>query len=90
MSNLSIAGVIFTIIAGYFLLYDRIIAPKLVKTKLKAVSEMIDDWFDYIDCNFEKGIDYAVLNNKERKINSYIDENLKTYWIKPSKRIIKA
>ncbi|MDY0325377.1 MAG: hypothetical protein RBQ87_04280 [Candidatus Cloacimonadaceae bacterium] len=59
------------------------------KPQLIKLTELINDWFDYIDCNLEGEINQAVLNNKENKVLSYIGFHLKDYRIKPNRTLIK-
>lgn len=83
-------AVILAVIGGVYTLYDRFIKRNTRKAKLVKVAEMIKDWFDYIDCNLEKGVEMAELNNRENKIIEFIRNNLKNYWIKPTPRIIRS
>lgn len=81
-------AVLVGLLAGLRALYVQLIKPRTLGAKLQKVLEMITEWFDEIDCNVEKGVDFASLNNKERKIHEYIDANLKDYWIKPNDSMI--
>jgi hypothetical protein len=80
---------LFTIMGGLYGAYTRIIRPHLLKTKMQKFNQLITDWFDEIDCNLEAGINLASINNKENKILYYIKNRLSSYWIRPSKRIIR-
>jgi len=82
-------AVILAVNGGLCALYDRFIKPHTCKAKLLKIKAMINDWFDYIDRNLEKGVDFAELNNRENKICEFIKSNLNEYWIRPSSKIIK-
>ncbi len=74
-------GASVSLIIGLVTLYEKLIKPKLKSTKLRVAVSLINDWFDFIDCNLESGIDFSVLNNKENKVLEYIKANLKDYKI---------
>jgi hypothetical protein len=59
------------------------------KTQLEKVLELIEDWYNYIDCNLEDGVNQSILNNKETKVINYIDIHLKNYEIRPSQKLIR-
>ena len=46
-------------------------------------------WFDTLDINLEKGLNMAELNNQERKVLDYIDNELAHFFIKPKKKTIR-
>ena len=87
---IGIVASIFAILGGVYGFYKKFIKPHTIRARLQNTSIMINDWFDYIDCNLETGINHAILNNKEQKIIEYIDNNLKHYWIRPNMKIIRA
>jgi len=80
---------LFAVVAGLWSVYKRFIQPKRLKTKLKKFTEMVTEWFDEIDCNLDAGLNLAALNNKENKIREFIKDNLPSYWIRPSKEMIR-
>ena len=80
---------IFSIIGSLYAFYIILIKPKIIKTKLVNLMFLVDDWFDEFDCNLEKDLNTALLNNKENKIRDYINNNLSNYQIKPRKKIIR-
>lgn len=82
-------AVLFAVMGGLYGFYWRFIKPRLLKAKLRKLTDMITDWYDEIDCNLEAGLNMAALNNRENKIREYIEGNLQTYWIKPSPVIIQ-
>ena len=51
--------------------------------------ELIEQWFDEIDQNLEKGLNLGKLNNIEKKIVDHSQEYLTNYKIKPSIRMIR-
>ena len=75
------------LIGGIYKFYKKFIEPKRTKTKLRNLLPLIQEWFDEIDCYLEKDLNINSLNNKEKKINEYIETNLKGYFIKPNKKI---
>ena len=86
---IGIVASLFTIIVGSLVIYSKCIEPKRKKTQLKELLKMIEEWFDLIDINLDKSLNLAELNNKERKIDDYISNNLKNYKIKPTRNIIR-
>lgn len=89
MNVLSLTSSLFAIIAGVYGFYKVFVRPKRVKTKLLKLLEMIEAWFDFLDINLEKELNLAELNNLEKKVQEYIENNLATYKIKPNKKIIR-
>lgn len=88
---LDIIVLLFAIIGigGFYGVYEKILKPRRKKTKLKLLSGMIEQWFDTLDIHLEKDLNLAELNNQERKIHDYIDDQLAHYYIKPKKKTIK-
>lgn len=82
-------GVVLGIIVAVITIYEKIIKPHTLKTKLMKLDGMIGEWFDEIDCNLEKGLNIASLNNKEEKISDYIRDELPRHRIKPDKLMIR-
>jgi hypothetical protein len=82
-------AVLFAVIGALWRGYMVFIKPKRLKTKLQKFNEMITDWFDEIDCNIEAGLNMAVLNNKENKIREFIKDKLPSFWIRPSRKMIR-
>jgi hypothetical protein len=82
-------AVVFAILGGLYGFYARFIKPSILKTKLQKLALMITGWFDEIDCNLEVELNMAAVNNKENKIREFIKEKLPSYWIKPSRKMIK-
>ncbi len=80
------SGALVSLIVGSITIYEKLIKPRHRITKLKTAVSLINDWFDYIDCNLEKGIDFPVLDNKEKKISEYIKANLRNYKISLGRR----
>jgi len=80
---------LFAVIGGLWGVYTKFIKPKRLKIKLRKFTKMATEWFDEIDCNLEVGLNLAVLNNKENKIHEFIKDNLPSYWIRPSKEMIR-
>lgn len=83
-------AVFFAVLGGMYGGYERFIKPRRLKTKLRKLADMITDWFDEIDSNLEAGLNMAALNNRENKIKDYIEQNLKTFHIKPTPAIIRG
>lgn len=81
-------AVLVGLLVGLRALYVQLFKPRTIGAKLQKVLEMITEWFDEIDRNVEKGVDFASLNNKEKKIHEFIETNLKDYWIKPNDAMI--
>jgi len=86
---LKIVSLIFGVfLSGYAI--AKIFSPFFKRKKLNKFIELVQDWFDEIDKNLETGINLSVLNNKESKITSFIEEkHLYKYKIKISKRFIR-
>ncbi|MBA7510619.1 hypothetical protein ES705_02605 [subsurface metagenome] len=83
---LAIPGVIFTL----YMIYAIIISPRLKRNKLKRLYELIQNWYDEINQNLEKGLNLSLLNNKENKITQFIEDNgLGDYQLKFSKSFRK-
>jgi len=80
---------LFAIVGGLFGFYKIFIKPKRIKTKLFELLKMTEEWFDELDSNLERNLNTALLNNKENKIREYIETHLKTYKIKPKKKLIR-
>jgi len=80
---------IFAVIGGLYAFYAKIIFPRTTKAKLQKLNEMITTWFDEIDKNLNSGLNMDALNNQEVKMREFICRNLKNYWIKPTKKIIR-
>ena len=74
-------------VGGIYGVYKTFIKPRRTKTKLRNLLPLIQEWFDEIDVNLENELLLRKLNNKEKKINEYIETNLKGYFIKPNKKI---
>lgn len=85
--------ILFTFIGciyGFCRFWTKIISPRTQKSRLKKLYNLIEDWFDTIDINLEEKINISLLNNKENKIGSYIEDNkLSTHKLKFSKRFRK-
>lgn len=58
------------------------------KKQLEEMLVLVNDWYDYIDCNLEKGIDPAILDNKDQKVLNYISLELRGYQIRVSMSMI--
>lgn len=86
---IAITASVCTVTGGIYAVYANIIKPKIKRTRLINLLEMIIQWYDEIDCNLEMNINLSKLNNMEDEIRNYIQENLKTYKIKPSANIIR-
>lgn len=82
-------GVVLGIIVALITIYEKVIKPHTPKTKLNKLYKMIEEWFDEIDCNLEKGLNSASLTNKEEKISDYIRDELPRHNIKPDKLMIR-
>lgn len=80
---------LFAIIGALWAVYKRFINPKRRRTKLLKFTKMVTEWIDEIDCNLDVGLNLAAINNKENKIREFIKDNLPTYWIRPSKKMIR-
>jgi hypothetical protein len=82
----------FAVIGGLWVIYQifqKIISPRLTKSKLKKLYLLIEDWLDEIEVNLDKGIDIEILGLKEKKIEEFIRDNFKYYKLKFSKRFRK-
>jgi hypothetical protein len=90
LAYITTCGASVGLFIGLLTIYEKLVKPNLKKTKLRIAVSLINDWFDYIDCNLEKGIDFPVLDNKEKKVANYIESNLKGYEIKLNKKIRRA
>ncbi len=80
---------LFAIVSGIYFFYKKVIEPKRNRTKLKELLQMIEKWFDLLDINLENDLNLAGLNNQERKIHEYIENELAHYLIKPKKKTIR-
>ncbi len=82
--------VIIACIAGLIAIYEfikKIIIPKFRKSKLKKLYQMLKEWFDEIDIHLNNGLNLDLLNNKENKIRSFInDSHLNHYKIQLSEK----
>jgi len=84
-----VASLFVGLIVGILTLY-KIISPCFKKKKLRRFYELVQEWFDEIDKNLESGINLPVLENMEKRIGFYIEENnISNYKIKISKKIIR-
>lgn len=90
---LTVIAAICTILGGMWLLckiYAKLISPRLLRNRLKKLYSLIQDWYDEIDQNLEKGLNLSLLNNKENKITQFIEDNgLGDYQLKFSKSFRK-
>jgi len=76
-------GAVIASIVGLITIYEKLIKPHTPKAKLHTLCNMVEQWFDEIDCNLENGLNLAKLNNMESKFTNYIRDNLRHYEIKP-------
>lgn len=84
----SIALILSTFLSIYAIY--KIFSPFFKRKKLKRYFELVQDWYDEIDKNLETGINLSILNNKENKITSFLEENhLNKYKIKISKSFVR-
>ena len=80
------------VIGGLWILYqiyEKIISPRLTKSKLKKLYFFIEDWLDEIEMNLDKGIDLEKLGLKEKKIDEFIRDNFKYHKLKFTKQLRK-
>ncbi len=80
-------GALVGLLIGLLTIWEKVIKPRLRRTRFIIAVNLINEWFDYIDCNLEKGIDFPILENKDKKVTGYIASNLTYYKIKPTKRV---
>jgi len=58
------------------------LSKKTKRLKAKGLYRLINEWFDYIDINLEKGLNMSKLNNIETKVDEYIkDHHLNNYQL---------
>ena len=88
LTVLTIAGVAISIIVGVITLYEKLVKPKLRKTKHHHLYGLIKKWFDEIDQNLDSGLNMDKLNNYEKDISDFIRDNKLDVPIRCSKAFI--
>ena len=60
---------------GIYRFYTEFIISKTKRHKYHKLYQLIENWFDEIDKNLERDLNFSKLNNMEKKIRLYITDN---------------